>query len=279
MYYKKNNGTSRIKLSMQEIVDCSSENAGCQGGQPSSVADYIKSRGIDFEHNYRYIAKRQTCKANYANNKTLARYGERILEQLLAPDSQQSQNFDNNTNNNFNNTKFSDRDSSIYDLPHNTPIADSGKPRILATQDRSYETPNHLNPQTPNPNNTLNLNLNPKSQSTQEAPRLLQDLNYFPDYHYDRYNNSNGIDSFNNAGRSIQVRETRRYLAYDNRKRKFYRVVEYSDGSKKFFDLNGNRYIPGGRQSNNNNYNNGRGRSGRKGGRGSRGNLQNSMFL
>lgn len=44
---------SKIELlSEQEILDCSFENDGCEGGLPSLVFDYIKSNGISTEQDY-----------------------------------------------------------------------------------------------------------------------------------------------------------------------------------------------------------------------------------
>ena len=52
----------KIKLSIQEIIDCSSENSGCLGGQPSAVFNYVKKNGISFNENYEYIEKKAVCK-------------------------------------------------------------------------------------------------------------------------------------------------------------------------------------------------------------------------
>jgi C1A family cysteine protease len=49
-------------LSEQEIVDCSRENAGCNGGNPFLVFDYINDRGIAFESRYPYTGQLGECK-------------------------------------------------------------------------------------------------------------------------------------------------------------------------------------------------------------------------
>ena len=60
----------------------------CRGGQPSSVADYIKKYGIAYESDYLYKAKKETCRAKYYLNKSKSRTGERFLEMLLSEDMQ-----------------------------------------------------------------------------------------------------------------------------------------------------------------------------------------------
>lgn len=42
------------RLSEQEVVDCSEENDGCEGGLPSLVFDYVKKKGISSEKEYPY---------------------------------------------------------------------------------------------------------------------------------------------------------------------------------------------------------------------------------
>ena len=64
----------KIKLSIQEIIDCSSENSGCLGGQPSAVFNYIKKNGIAFADSYRYNQRKGACKikiGSQRNNRIL----------------------------------------------------------------------------------------------------------------------------------------------------------------------------------------------------------------
>lgn len=44
-------------LSEQEILDCSSENYACKGGQPSLVMDYVVENFLSLEKDYPYIMK------------------------------------------------------------------------------------------------------------------------------------------------------------------------------------------------------------------------------
>jgi len=59
---------SLVSLSEQNLVDCSTENAGCNGGDMQLAYDYIKSnKGIDTESSYPYQARDRTCRYNAAN--------------------------------------------------------------------------------------------------------------------------------------------------------------------------------------------------------------------
>lgn len=81
MHAKKYNEI--INLSMQEILDCSSQNKACKGGQPSSVCDYTMAKGIAYEQNYRYMGRKLDCRAQYYQNRVKSRMGSRLLSQLL----------------------------------------------------------------------------------------------------------------------------------------------------------------------------------------------------
>jgi C1A family cysteine protease len=51
-----------VNLSEQEIVDCSTENQGCIGGNPFRVFDYINRRGIANDSDYPYTGKKSSCR-------------------------------------------------------------------------------------------------------------------------------------------------------------------------------------------------------------------------
>jgi len=60
---------SKTLLSEQELVDCSTVNAGCEGGNMEYAFDYIRQNGLSSEEDYRYTAQDGTCKrANRAIN-------------------------------------------------------------------------------------------------------------------------------------------------------------------------------------------------------------------
>lgn len=56
------NNYNITRLSEQELVDCSSENNGCDGGLMHLAFDYIKKNGgLSFYNKYPYVAKTQNC--------------------------------------------------------------------------------------------------------------------------------------------------------------------------------------------------------------------------
>ena len=75
----------RISLSVQEPLDCSKENFGCDGGQPSAVMQYIQEFGVAYTRDYAYKGddRKHRCKAEYFKNLEKKRAGARILEQIL----------------------------------------------------------------------------------------------------------------------------------------------------------------------------------------------------
>lgn len=51
-----------VSLSEQNLLDCSKENMGCNGGLPQKAYKYIKENGgIDTEESYPYLGKKETC--------------------------------------------------------------------------------------------------------------------------------------------------------------------------------------------------------------------------
>ena len=55
---------SPVKLSEQEIVDCSLKNQGCVGGYPYLVFKYINSVGLSTEEYYPFTGTNKTCTAS-----------------------------------------------------------------------------------------------------------------------------------------------------------------------------------------------------------------------
>jgi cathepsin L len=55
-------------VSAQQMVDCSKEDGGCDGGWPKAALDYLKDKGFASERNYEYKGKDQAC--SYTSDKT-----------------------------------------------------------------------------------------------------------------------------------------------------------------------------------------------------------------
>ena len=72
-------GGAKVDLSTQEILDCSSENFECTGGQPSAVLEYVKHYGIAFDTDYRYEAQKIHCRANLTANQKRSQIRNREL--------------------------------------------------------------------------------------------------------------------------------------------------------------------------------------------------------
>uniref|UniRef100_A0A6P7GJ74 Cathepsin L1-like n=1 Tax=Diabrotica virgifera virgifera TaxID=50390 RepID=A0A6P7GJ74_DIAVI len=54
----------KIPLSPQNLIDCSTENKGCNGGLMNKAFEYIKSHGISSEEEYPFIEKDDNCRTN-----------------------------------------------------------------------------------------------------------------------------------------------------------------------------------------------------------------------
>lgn len=57
---------SRVSLSEQQLVDCSSSqgNHGCNGGWPRNALNYVRAGGIASESEYPYVGKTESCRKN-----------------------------------------------------------------------------------------------------------------------------------------------------------------------------------------------------------------------
>ena len=69
-HYALVNNVAPPILSEQQLVDCAQafDNHGCRGGLPSHAFEYIMyNQGLEYEANYVYEAKDDTCRYNSAN--------------------------------------------------------------------------------------------------------------------------------------------------------------------------------------------------------------------
>jgi cathepsin L len=57
-------GNKLESLSESQVVDCDNQNAGCNGGDPSSALDYIIKTGIESEKDYPYKDYDRSCAFN-----------------------------------------------------------------------------------------------------------------------------------------------------------------------------------------------------------------------
>jgi C1A family cysteine protease len=80
----------KIKLSIQEVLDCSVENSGCLGGQPSVVFGYVKKYGISYHKNYSYNQIKGQCRIRKIM------IGNRQLQSLKPPMMNSSADFNMN---------------------------------------------------------------------------------------------------------------------------------------------------------------------------------------
>ncbi|OMJ76274.1 hypothetical protein SteCoe_24367 [Stentor coeruleus] len=61
-------GHTLIPLSVQQLIDCSNENFGCNGGYMDLAFEYIISNGLTSAANYPYVGHDQKCNTASAKN-------------------------------------------------------------------------------------------------------------------------------------------------------------------------------------------------------------------
>ncbi|KAG7328573.1 hypothetical protein KOW79_008517 [Hemibagrus wyckioides] len=114
----KNTG-KLVSLSKQQLVDCSEQNYGCEGGWMDRAFEYVKkNKGIDTEKSYPYEAMNKSCRYNPDNvGATCNGYvninseDETALQEAVATIGPISVAVDTN------HTSFHQYESGIYDEP------------------------------------------------------------------------------------------------------------------------------------------------------------------
>ena len=56
-------GNKLTKFSEQQLVDCVTADAGCDGGLPIDAYAYLKTQGFELETDYPYTARDGSCAA------------------------------------------------------------------------------------------------------------------------------------------------------------------------------------------------------------------------
>jgi C1A family cysteine protease len=88
MHYMKTK--QPIMLSVQELIDCVSENHGCNGGYSQPTLKYIRKNGLSSESSYRYMESQSSCrKGNKAVDAMISGFNnvsttEEALEEAVA---------------------------------------------------------------------------------------------------------------------------------------------------------------------------------------------------
>jgi len=71
--YKQSTGTT-VNLAEQQLVDCSTQNSGCNGGRPDWAMDYLEGKDIYTTASYPYTASDGTCKTGTASGVQITGY-------------------------------------------------------------------------------------------------------------------------------------------------------------------------------------------------------------
>jgi cathepsin L len=71
--HKQNTGQS-VNLAEQQLVDCSTQNSGCNGGRPDYALTYLSGKSIYTTGSYAYTARDGSCKTGTASGVTVSGY-------------------------------------------------------------------------------------------------------------------------------------------------------------------------------------------------------------
>jgi hypothetical protein len=114
---------NRIKLSKQQLVDCSPSN-GCSGGYLGATFDYIKQRGgLQPDTSYPYANSKQTCALKSTKVGAISGYGntargdEEAMKQALSTYGPLAAAVHTTSDLQFYGTSKSPRATNIIDIP------------------------------------------------------------------------------------------------------------------------------------------------------------------
>jgi cathepsin L len=65
---------STVSLAEQQLVDCSKQNSGCNGGRPDWALSYLSGKSIYTTSSYPYTARDGSCKSGTASGVTVSGY-------------------------------------------------------------------------------------------------------------------------------------------------------------------------------------------------------------
>merc|ERR1712070_356630 len=71
--HKQTTGAT-VNLAEQQLVDCSKQNNGCNGGRPDYALTYLSGKPIYTTSSYAYTARDGTCKTGTASGVTVSGY-------------------------------------------------------------------------------------------------------------------------------------------------------------------------------------------------------------
>lgn len=262
VYKKKHPTKSSIFLSVQEIMDCSTENSHCLGGQPSSVMKYVKDYGVAYAKEYPYQQKKVHCRARYYLNQMRLKTGPRILESLLSNtngrilqysrfSSDPRFNSNRNRTNQFNRSQNSF--NSVYNSNRNNQFSNfSNQQRFGNNSNNNTSRFNQFGRQ--NQWNPTRVNQNQWNQNPASNYSGARNNGFNNQYRGNQFNNNNHFHTHstpNNFNNRIQLHHANSnpssQLKLDGPNRTYYHeLVSYPNGVRKveYRDMLGRPYVP-----------------------------------
>lgn len=82
---------AQVDLSQQDLVDCSTEDNGCDGGWPANTYYHVADNGIAKESDYPYTGSQGRCKTNLKSPRIT--FGGQVTSKTITYTQVQAQNF------------------------------------------------------------------------------------------------------------------------------------------------------------------------------------------